>query len=60
MLSIFAYIDPGSGSLFIQALIGGIAGIVFVARNFFRHTILRITDILKGKNTSVEAKKAED
>lgn len=27
-----AYIDPGSGSLFLQALFGGIAGIAVVAR----------------------------
>jgi hypothetical protein len=28
----FAYFDPGSGSLLMQALVGGIAGLVVFAR----------------------------
>jgi hypothetical protein len=29
---IFAYFDPGSGSLLVQAIVGGLAGLVVFAR----------------------------
>jgi hypothetical protein len=32
---VFAYIDPGTGSIFLQALIGGIAAFLFVIRGYF-------------------------
>ena len=31
-----AYIDPGAGSLLLQALLGGIAGVWVVARLYWR------------------------
>ena len=37
MDSIFAYIDPGSGSLVVQALIAGLVAVPI----FFRHQITR-------------------
>lgn len=42
---IFAYIDPGSGSLVIQALIAGLVAIPI----FFRHQISRAVRTLRGK-----------
>ncbi len=30
----FAYLDPGTGSLFIQAIIGAVVGGLFVFRSF--------------------------
>jgi hypothetical protein len=42
-----AYIDPGSGSLIIQAVIATIVAIPF----FFRHQIGRLTRRLRGGET---------
>ena len=35
-LPIFAYLDPGAGSLLLQALVGGFAGLFVMGRHFFR------------------------
>ena len=41
---VLAYIDPGSGSLLIQALIAGLVAIPI----FFRHQITRAIRALRG------------
>lgn len=41
---IFAYIDPGSGSLMVQALIAGLVAIPV----FFRHQIARLVRVVRG------------
>ncbi len=41
---IFAYIDPGSGSLIIQAVIAGLVAIPVL----FRHQLARIVRTLRG------------
>ena len=41
---IFAYIDPGSGSLIIQALIAGLVAVPI----FFRHQIARAVRAVRG------------
>lgn len=41
MRLLFAYIDPGAGSLVIQAIIAGIVSIPFFFRNAIRNTIGR-------------------
>ena len=43
---IFAYIDPGSGSLIVQALIAGLVAIPI----FFRHQIARLVRTVRGKD----------
>ena len=48
---IFAYIDPGSGSLVIQALIAGMVAIPI----FFRRQISRFVGALRGRSEPVEA-----
>ena len=50
----FAYLDPGTGSLFLQAAIGGILGAIFVMRNFIITTVYKIKSIFKRE--AVEAK----
>lgn len=35
-LPMFAYLDPGAGSLLLQALVGGFAGLFVVGRHLFR------------------------
>ena len=42
---IFAYIDPGSGSLLIQGLIAALVAIPV----FFRHQIARAVQAFRGK-----------
>ena len=49
-----AYIDAGSGSLIIQAVIATIVAIPF----FFRHQIGRITRRFRGPDASEEASQA--
>lgn len=41
---LFAYIDPGSGSLIVQALIAGLVAIPV----FFRHQIARFVRTVRG------------
>lgn len=35
-MELFAYLDPGTGSLFIQVLIGGMLAGVVMIRSYFR------------------------
>ncbi len=44
---IFAYLDPGSGSLLIQALIAGLVALPI----FFRHQIARFVRAIRGEKT---------
>ena len=42
--NLYAYIDPGSGSMLLQALIAGIAGIIFAFKTYvvgFFHKLFR-------------------
>ena len=43
---LFGYIDPGSGSLIIQALIAGLVAVPI----FFRQQIARTIRVLRGGN----------
>ena len=43
-MDILAYIDPGSGSLLLQAIVAGLLAIPF----FFRRTIGGFVDLLRG------------
>lgn len=54
----YAYIDPGMGSLALQALIGAVAGGVFAARMWWA----RIVSFLPGarKKPSTDADAASD
>jgi hypothetical protein len=54
---ILAYIDPGSGSLIIQALIAGLVAVPI----FFRHQIARLVRTLRGKDDpAVETSTGQD
>jgi hypothetical protein len=48
----FAYLDPGTGSLIIQSLIGAIAGIAVFGRKIFYSIKLKLT----GKKPDTAAK----
>jgi hypothetical protein len=45
---VFAYLDPGSGSMLVQLLVGGIAGIAVSAKLYWRR-ILRFLRIRKDE-----------
>jgi hypothetical protein len=49
MEPLFAYIDPGSGSLLIQAVIAGLVAIPI----FFRHQISRAIRAVRGGSETV-------
>jgi hypothetical protein len=54
---ILAYIDPGSGSLLVQALIAGLVAIPV----FFRHQIRRVVRTIRGRDEpTVEAAAQDD
>lgn len=38
---VFAYLDPGSGSLLLQALVGGSAGVMVLARYVWQTYVTR-------------------
>ena len=41
---LLAYLDPASGSLLLQLVLGGVAGLALVLKLFW-HRILRVLDI---------------
>lgn len=53
---VLAYIDPGSGSLVIQALIAGLVA----APIFFRRQIMRLVHVVRGDEAATEASSAPD
>ena len=52
-----AYIDPGSGSMLLQLLLGGVAGLVVLAKLYW-HRLLRLLG-LGGRNVDEEQTTAE-
>lgn len=55
MFEHFAYLDPSTGSLFIQSVIGSIAGLSFV----FRRTIASVVRKVSGNRASKDTQNAE-
>ena len=51
LLIIFAYLDPGSGALILQALLGGLAGVAVAARAWKAR--------LRGRGAATEEPQAE-
>lgn len=41
-MRLFAYLDPGTGSLFIQAIIGGVLAVVVTLRSFIKTAFYKI------------------
>lgn len=40
-ISLLAYLDPGTGSMLLQAIVGGGAGLIVLVRHLFRSWRLR-------------------
>lgn len=56
---VFAYIDPGTGSIILQAIIGGLVGAA-IAVKLFWHRILKFLGLRKGKTSNVAEEEGED
>lgn len=54
----FAYLDPGTGSMLLQLLLGGVAGALVVGKLYWQ----RLKDMLPGSRRSApaEANSSED
>ena len=50
-MGILGYIDPGTGSIILQAIIGAVVGAA-IAVKLFWHRILKFLGIRKGKTTN--------
>jgi hypothetical protein len=44
--AVFAYLDPGTGSMIVQLLVGGVAAVAVTAKLYW-HRILRLLRIRK-------------
>ncbi|MBD0279010.1 MAG: hypothetical protein ICV81_13780 [Flavisolibacter sp.] len=49
MLFFLLYIDPGSGSFLVQAIVAAVLGVAFYFRNFFTHVKTFFTGIFRKK-----------
>jgi hypothetical protein len=47
----FAYLDPGTGSMFLQLLLGGIAGVMMVAKLYWQQLVRLVRRKKLGQNT---------
>ena len=54
-MHVFAYLDPGTGSMLLQLLVGGVAAIGVTAKFYWR----RITRFLRFRKDEPEAQPAE-
>jgi hypothetical protein len=52
---IFAYIDPGSGSLVIQAVIAAMVALPF----FFKRQLARVVSVVRGDQNEVETRRRQ-
>jgi len=55
-LSVLVYIDPGTGSIILQALVATVVGAA-IAVKLFWHRLLKFFGLRKGITTDPEAKK---
>jgi hypothetical protein len=46
--TVFAYLDPGTGSMIVQLLVGGLAAVAVTAKLYW-HRILRLLRIRKDE-----------
>lgn len=57
-MHVFAYLDAGTGSMILQAILGGAAGVA-IAGKFYGRRVLRALGIKRGEDqTSAEDQQA--
>jgi hypothetical protein len=49
--TVFAYLDPGTGSMLVQLLVGGLAAVAVTAKFYWRR-VLRLLRIRKAEPES--------
>ena len=57
-LPAFAYLDPGSGSMILQLLLGGVAGVVMVVKLYWQ-SFLNIFKIKKPEESTLPPTQSE-
>ena len=55
MLHLFAYLDAGTGSMILQALMGGFAGLMVLSRVAWQSFFSRSTSVASQDEMAVEA-----
>ena len=58
IMHILAYIDPGTGSIILQALVASVVGAA-IAVKLFWHRILKFLGIRKSTNTDLSEKQGD-
>ena len=51
----FAYLDPGTGSIILQVLLGGVAGVALAGKLYW-HKLLSLIGVRKDERTRAIAK----
>ncbi|MFZ4520889.1 MAG: hypothetical protein ACOYNC_04255 [Bacteroidales bacterium] len=59
VLNILVYIDPGTGSIILQALVASVVGAA-IAVKLFWHRILKFLGLRKGVETDITGKPGDD
>ncbi len=59
MAHLIAYLDPGSGSLIFQALVGAVLAVVYFARSGLTQLIRKVRHNKRTRETSEEPSDAE-
>lgn len=58
MISVIAYLDPGTGSIIIQSILAGLLGIAFAIKMFWQRVVgffrFRKTEPLASEGTETE------
>ena len=56
LLEVWAYLDPGTGSMILQLLLGGIAGVAIVLKLYWQ----RFLSLFKGKSLDSKPSESDD
>jgi hypothetical protein len=59
MSTLLAYLDPGSGSMILQVLVGGLAAVAVTAKLYWRR-LLRLLRIRKDDEPALEGQGKPD
>lgn len=51
-MGIFSYIDPTTGSLFIQAAIGGLLAVLVVSRSYIKAAVNKVKLVFSRQTTT--------
>jgi len=55
----FAYLDPGTGSMFLQLLLGGIAGVLIVTKLYWQQLVRLVRGQKPGQKTTQPSEDGE-